>query len=190
MTKQSPPQTVNWSEDTIFTVGHSTLPLEEFIATLETYGIACLADIRTVPRSRHNPQFNADTLGPALRARNIDYVPLRALGGLRHARKDSPNTGWRNESFRGYADYMQTTEFTRGLDELIALSRKQRTAIMCAEAVPWRCHRSLVADALSIRGIPVVEILSPASYRNHELTAFARVQGTLISYPPEQATLF
>ena len=190
MSNQPPPQTVYWPEGAIFTVGHSTLPLEQFIALLEAYGIACLADVRTVPRSRHNPQFNADSLRPPLRERNIDYVALRALGGLRHPRKDSPNTGWRNESFRGYADYMQTEEFARGLDELISLSRGNRTAIMCAEAVPWRCHRSLVADALFIRGIPVIEVLSSSSYRDHKLTPFARVHGMSISYPPEQPTLF
>jgi uncharacterized protein (DUF488 family) len=189
MSKQKLPQTVEWLENTIFTVGHSTLPLEEFIGLLETYGIECLADIRTVPRSRHNPQFNADALGPSLRAHKIDYVSLRALGGLRHARKDSPNTGWRNDSFRGYADYMQTEEFARGLDELISLSRAKRTAIMCAEAVPWRCHRSLVADALNVRGVPVVEMMSATNYRKHKLTAFAHVEGTSITYPPEQPAL-
>src|SRR5579859_2682807 len=116
----------NWPDGAIFTVGHSTLPLADFIALLETYGIACLADVRTVPRSRHNPQFNADTLGPALRDHEIDYVPLPALGGLRHPRKDSPNGGWRNESFRGYADYMQTKPFEQGLEILIDLSRRKR----------------------------------------------------------------
>ncbi len=154
-----------------------------------TYGIACLADIRTVPRSRHNPQFNGDALTRALRPENIDYVPLPALGGLRHARKDSLNTGWRNKSFRGYADYMQTEAFEEGLAILIQLSRQKRTAIMCAEAVPWRCHRSLVADALGVRGIPAVEILSESSYRLHQLTPFAHVDGTLITYPPEQSEL-
>jgi uncharacterized protein (DUF488 family) len=189
MTKPPLPQTVDWPKHAIFTVGHSTLPLEEFIALLEAYGIECLADIRTMPRSRHNPQFNGDTLGKALRQRKIDYVSLQALGGLRHAHKDSPNAGWRNASFRGYADYMQTQEFARGLDELIALSEAKRTAIMCAEAVPWRCHRSLVADALSARGIAAVEILSAASYRDHKMTPFAHVEGTRITYPPEQASL-
>ena len=181
--KYPPPQDADWPKEAIFTVGHSTLPLEEFIGMLKAYGIACLADIRTVPRSRHNPQFNDDTLGIALRTAKIDYVALPALGGLRRARQDSPNTGWRNESFRGYADYMQTEEFARGLEELVALSRKERTAIMCAEAVPWRCHRSLVADALAIRGIPVVEMLSATNYRDHKLTGFARVQDLSITYP-------
>ncbi len=178
-----------WPAGAIFTLGHSTLAIERFIALLQTYGIECLADIRTVPRSRHNPQFDADTLGPALKAAGLDYVPLAALGGLRHAKKDSPNAGWRNESFRGYADYMQTQAFAAGLERLIALARKQRVAIMCAEAVPWRCHRSLVADALAIRGIPVIEILSETSWRAHKLTPFAKVEGTCITYPPEQAQL-
>jgi uncharacterized protein (DUF488 family) len=142
-----------------------------------------------VPRSRHNPQFNGDTLGHALKPENIDYIPLPALGGLRHARKDSPNTGWRNTSFRGYADYMQTRAFEDALETLIAMTCREPTAIMCAEAVPWRCHRSLVADALSVRGVPVVEILSESSHRLHKLTPFARVEGTQITYPPDQASL-
>lgn len=180
----------HWPENAIFTVGHSTLPIEDFAALLETYGIARLADIRTVPRSRHNPQFNGDALGEALRGHGIDYVGMPVLGGLRHPRKDSPNGGWRNDSFRGYADYMQTAEFARGLDALMTLGRARRTAIMCAEAVPWRCHRSLVADALGVRGIPVVEILSATSWRDHKLTAFAHVEGMTVTYPPEQASLF
>ncbi len=189
MSKQPPPQEAQWPEGAIFTVGHSTLPIEEFIALLHAYGIECLADIRTVSRSRHNPQFNGDALGHALKPEHIEYVPMSALGGLRHARKDSPNTGWRNTSFRGYADYMQTGEFAEGLAKLIPISRQKRTAIMCAEAVPWRCHRSLVADALSVRGIPVVEILSESSYRLHKLTPFAQVDGTRVTHPPKQGEL-
>jgi uncharacterized protein (DUF488 family) len=189
VTHHPSPQETEWPTCAIFTVGHSTLPIERFITLLQTYGIERLVDVRTVPRSRHNPQFNADELGRVLAQQNIDYVPLQALGGLRHPRKDSNNTGWRNESFRGYADYMQTEGFQEGLRELIALSREKRTAIMCAEAVPWRCHRSLVADALNVRGIPVVEILSQSDYRAHKLTSFARVDGTAITYPPEQAML-
>jgi uncharacterized protein (DUF488 family) len=182
-------QDARWPDDSVFTVGHSTLPIERFIALLEAYGVRRLADVRTVPRSRRNPQFNADALASVLRTQNIEYVPLPALGGLRHARKDSPNTGWRNESFRGYADYMQTRAFEDGLYELIRMSRETRTAIMCAEAVPWRCHRSLVADALEVRGVPAVEILSERSARMHKLTPFARVDGTTITYPPEQMGL-
>ena len=140
MSKQPPPQEAQWPGEAIFTIGHSTLPIERFIALLHTYGIECLADIRTVPRSRHNPQFNEDALGPALKREHIEYVPLPALGGLRHARKDSLNTGWRNDSFRGYADYMQAEAFAEGLATLIHMSRQKRAAIMCAEALPWRCH--------------------------------------------------
>ena len=157
MSQQPSPQEAQWPEGAVFTVGHSTLPIEQFIALLHTYGIRCLADIRTVPRSPHNPQFNGDLLAQTLNPENIDYVALPALGGLRHALKDSTNTGWRNKSFRGYADYMQTEAFAEGLATLIDMSRQKPTAIMCAEAVPWRCHRSLVADALGVRGIPAVE---------------------------------
>jgi uncharacterized protein (DUF488 family) len=185
----SPPQQAHWPEGAVFTLGHSTLPIERFIALLQTYGIQCLADIRTLPRSRHNPQFNDAALANCLTAQHLEYVHIRALGGLRHARKDSPNTGWRNGSFRGYADYMQTEEFQHAVEALIHMSRQKRVAIMCAEAVPWRCHRSLVADALNVRGVPVVEILSESSYRMHELTPFAQVEGVRITYPPEQPNL-
>src|SRR5215813_187523 len=178
-----------WPEGAIFTVGHSTLPIDKFIALLDAYGIKTLADVRTVPRSRHNPQFNNDALARALEQHGIAYVPMQGLGGLRRPRKDSPNTGWRNESFRGYADYMQTDAFAAALQDLIRISRDKRTAIMCAEAVPWRCHRSLVADALGVRDIPVVEILSETSYRPHKLTPFARVHGTNVTYPPELGKL-
>jgi uncharacterized protein (DUF488 family) len=189
VSKLPPPQDAHWPEGTIFTVGHSTLPIEDFVALLKTYGIERLVDIRTVPRSRHNPQFNSDALDNALRAESIAYVLLQKLGGLRHARMDSPNAGWRNKSFRGYADYMQTPEFEDALSTLIQMSRHNRVAIMCAEAVPWRCHRSLVADALGVRGVAVVEILSQSNHRMHKLTPFARVQGTQITYPPEQSAL-
>jgi uncharacterized protein (DUF488 family) len=178
-----------WSAGTIFTVGHSNLSIEAFLDLLRAYDIECLADIRSVPRSRHNPQFNADSLASALAANQIDCALLPALGGLRHPRKDSPNTGWHNEGFRGYADYMQTHSFSEGLERLIGMSRNRRVAIMCAEAVPWRCHRSLVADALVVRGIPVIEILSQTSWRPHTLTSFAHVEGTNITYPPDQRTL-
>ncbi len=172
-----------WPAGAVFTVGHSTRPLPEFIALLKAYGIERVADIRTVPRSRRNPQFNAEILGPALGEAGVDYAPLKPLGGLRRARKDLPNLGWRNESFRGYADYMQTEGFEAGLARLVAMSRTSRTGIMCAEAVPWRCHRSLVADALLVRGIPVVEILTETSWRPHKLTPFAHVEGLRITYP-------
>ena len=188
MSKLPSPQDAAWAAGTVFTLGHSTLPIERFVAVLRAHGIERLADVRTVPRSRRNPQFNADALAESLRTAGIEYVSLRELGGLRKPRADSPNSGWRNESFRGYADYMQTPEFARGLERLLAMGRDRRTAIMCAEAVPWRCHRSLVADALAVRGVPVVEILGEQR-RDHTLTPFARVQGTTVTYPPAQASL-
>ena len=177
-----------WPEGAIFTLGHSTLPIERFVALLETYGIMRLVDIRTVPGSRRNPQYGASALAASLADARVEYVHMTDLGGLRHARKDSINAGWRNKSFRGYADYMQTEAFGDAVERLIRLGREKRTAIMCAEAVPWRCHRSLVADALDLRGVPVVEILSATSWRMHRLTPFARVEGTMITYPsdPEQ----
>lgn len=184
-----PPDQAQWSPGTIFTVGHSTLPIDRFIALMMGYGVRCVADIRTVPKSRHNPQYNSDTLARSLPAAGINYIAMPALGGLRHSRAGSPNGGWRNKSFRGYADYMQTDEFRVAVDELIALGREQRTAIMCAEAVPWRCHRSLVADALEVRGVEAVEILSPTDWRIHKLTPFAHVEGASITYPPEQPSL-
>jgi uncharacterized protein (DUF488 family) len=189
MSKQPSPQDAVWPAGTVFTVGHSTLPIERFLALLSAYGIEQLADVRTIPRSRRNPQFGADALRASLETAGIAYVPFAELGGLRKPRKDSPNSGWRNESFRGYADYMQTQEFEDGLARLIELAADKRTAIMCAEAVPWRCHRSLVADALAVRGIDVVEILSDTSYREHSLTPFARVAGTSVTYPPAQDRL-
>jgi uncharacterized protein (DUF488 family) len=189
VSKQPPPRDADWQIGTVFTVGHSTLPIERFVAVLAAYGVERLADVRTVPRSRRNPQFNADALALSLSVETIEYVPLAELGGLRKPRVDSENTGWRNESFRGYADYMQTEAFADGLERLVVLSRDGRTAIMCAEAVPWRCHRSLVADALLARGIPVVEILSETSYRDHALTSFARIAGTTVTYPPPQDRL-
>jgi uncharacterized protein (DUF488 family) len=184
-----PPKEALWPEGAIFTLGHSTLPIERFMAVLQAYGIEQLADIRTIPRSRHNPQFNDTALANSLKAQHLDYLHMKALGGLRHPRKDSPNTGWRNESFRGFADYMQTEEFENALSALIRMGKAKCVAIMCAEAVPWRCHRSLVADALSVRGVPIVEILSESNYRMHALTPFAKVDGERISYPPQQATL-
>lgn len=186
---QSLPAETRWSDGTIFTIGHSTLPIERFIALLKAYAVQQLGDVRTVPRSRYNPQFNAGALADSLAAEEIAYVPMPALGGLRHPRQDSPNAGWRNESFRGYADYMQTKPFQTALDELVRTGRERRTAIMCAEAVPWRCHRSLIADALEVRGVPVVEILSETSWRMHHLTPFARVEGQSITYSPEQPRL-
>jgi uncharacterized protein (DUF488 family) len=178
-----PPQDARWPAGAVFTVGHSSRPISDFIALLHAYAIERLADIRSIPRSRHNPQFNADALAVSLPAAGIDYVPMPALGGLRHPRKNSLNMGWRNESFRGYADYMQTADFAAALDALIHMAGEKRVAIMCAEAVPWRCHRSLVADALLVRGVPAVEILSVRSSRMHVLTPFAETRGTRLVYP-------
>ena len=189
MSEHPPPREAQWPDGAIFTIGHSTLPIERFTAVLESYGIERLVDIRTIPRSRHNPQFNATALAESIEAQHREYIHMGGLGGLRRPRKDSPNTGWRNEAFRGFADYMQTEDFSDALAALIRLSRERRLAIMCAEAVPWRCHRSLVADALSVCAVPVVEILSESSWRMHQLTPLARVEGTRITYPPEQGKL-
>ncbi len=167
----------------VLTIGHATRPLEEFFQLLKTFGVARLADVRTVPRSRHNPQFNRETLPQALAAAGIGYVHLPGLGGLRHPRKDSPNLGWRNASFRGFADYMLTPEFEENLLSLIELALHERLVLMCAETVPWRCHRSLIADALTARGIKVEHIVSGASLKDHRITPFARVEGTRITYP-------
>lgn len=171
------------------TIGHSTLPIETFLSILQDNDVRVLADIRTVPKSRHNPQFAQENLAPALTAAGIDYRWHRDLGGLRHARKDSINTGWRNASFRGYADYMQTPEFAVALDELLKASPQEHTAVMCAEAVPWRCHRSLVADALTVRGVAVEDITYTAkgkSHRDaHKMTPFAKAEGGRLWYPAE-----
>ena len=171
---------------TIFTIGHSTHPIDEFIALLKTYGIEQLVDVRTVPKSRHVPQFNSEALAEALGKQGIGYIHLKALGGLRHAKKESVNIGWRNASFRGYADYMSSEEFAKGVDRLIGLAKTKRTVIMCAEAVPWRCHRSLIGDALLARGITVEDIMSATSVRPHKLTEFAKVDGQQITYPADK----
>jgi len=157
--------------------------VDELVGLLRASGVSIVADIRTIPRSRHNPQFNRDALRSALRRRRLRYVHLPLLGGLRRARKDSPNTGWRNASFRGYADYMLTEDFEHGLAELEALTEEGTVAVMCAEAVPWRCHRSLVADAVSVRGADVEDITGPGAPHPHRLTPFAHVEGTRITYP-------
>ncbi len=166
----------------VYTVGHSTRALNVFVELLRKHGVMQLVDVRTIPRSRRNRQFNAETLPEPLGAADIRYVPLPALGGLRHATPDSMNTGWRNASFRGFADYMQTPEFEQGLERLITLASARSTAMMCAEAVPWRCHRSLIADALTARGIRVLHIIGAGPARQHILTPFARVEGQRITY--------
>ncbi len=169
----------------VWTVGHSTRSLEELVAMLESFGVRVLADIRTVPRSRKNPQFNTDALPRSLAPHGIDYAHVARLGGLRHARKDSLNTGWRNENFRGFADYTLTPEFELGLGELRALVERGPVALMCAEAVPWRCHRSLVADVLTARGAEVEHIMAPGRANRHVLTSFAKVDGERVTYPGE-----
>lgn len=167
----------------VYTVGHSTRELSAFLELLKGNGIKQLVDVRTIPRSLKNPQFNAEALAQALRAASIRYVHLAALGGLRRPARDSINTGWRNASFRGFADYMQSAEFEKGLERLLNLASARPAAIMCAEAVPWRCHRSLIADALTVRGARVMHIFSPGTAREHTLTSFAQVRGTRILYP-------
>ncbi|VVC04887.1 Uncharacterised protein [Candidatus Burarchaeum australiense] len=167
----------------ILTIGHSTRSIAEFLGLLRANGVELLVDIRTIPRSRHNPQFDEDALAKSLKAAGIGYLHLKELGGLRRAAKDSPNGGWRNASFRGFADYMQTPEFEAGIAKLIELAGTAQVAIMCAEAVPWRCHRSLVSDALLVRGVRAEHIMGPAARRVHELTPFAKVDGTKIAYP-------
>ncbi len=169
----------------VLTIGHSTHPIDVFIGLLQAHGAASLVDVRTVPRSRHNPQFNTEALAQSLADAGLGYVHAPGLGGLRRARPDSPNAGWRNASFRGYADYMQTADFARSLDALIALAQTRRIVLMCAEAVPWRCHRSLIADALVLRGFRVEHILSATRRQLHALTPFARVSGGTLTYPPE-----
>lgn len=167
----------------IYTIGHSTRTIEEFVDLLKAHDITQLVDIRTIPKSRHNPQYGQDALQENLQNRGINYVYIKELGGLRPAAKKSINEAWRNKSFRNYADHMQTAEFKQGLGELIVIAQEKTSAIMCSEAVPWRCHRSLVADALIVRGISVQEIIGSGNAREHKLTSFAHVEGTSVTYP-------
>ena len=171
----------------VLTIGHSTHTLEEFIRLLQAHGATCVVDVRTVPRSWHNPQFNKTSLPGWLKKAGLGYVHVQGLGGLRYAKRDSPNMAWRNDSFRGYADYMQTPEFAQSLEELIRLANQDRIVLMCAEAVPWRCHRSLIADALLVRGIRTEDIMSATRRQVHTLTPFAKVRGAAITYPAEDS---
>jgi uncharacterized protein (DUF488 family) len=174
-----------WGKARVLAIGHSTRALEELVAMLEGCGVRTLADVRTIPRSRANPQFEGPALARSLAAAGIRYVHLPPLGGLRHVRKGATeNAGWRNASFRGYADHMQTPEFEEGLCQLRALARDGPVAVMCAEAVPWRCHRSLLADALLARGVVVEHITGRGRTRPHRLTPFARITGRKVTYPP------
>lgn len=184
----SAPSTPN-APPTLFTVGHSNRSWEDFVTLITSHGIAAIADVRRFPGSRRLPQFNDVNLAKSLPPAGIRYLPFPGLGGRRKPNPDSLNTGWRNDSFRAYADYMQTDEFATALEELLAAASRRATAIMCAEAVPWRCHRSLIADAMLVRDWQVLDVMTPASAKPHKLTPFARVAGTHITYPPEQATL-
>ena len=174
------------SEGVVFTIGHSTRSTGEFLDLLKAHGIRRVGDVRTIPRSRRNPQFNSDSLPETLAAAGIAYTHLAGLGGLRHPKSDSVNQGWRNDSFRGFADYMQTPEFEQGMSALVELARNHAVAIMCAEAVPWRCHRSLIGDALLVRGVSVKDIMSETDTRRHALTPWAQVEGTSVRYPAPQ----
>lgn len=168
---------------TIFTIGHSTRSREQLLEMLNAHGVRAIADVRLIPKSRRYPHFNASELAQWLPAAGIDYLPFPSLGGRRRPAADSPNTGWRNESFRGYADFLTSDQFLDALDNLMAAARRKPTAIMCAEAVPWRCHRSLIADALVVRGWDVLDITSATRASPHKLTPFAKVDGLAITYP-------
>jgi uncharacterized protein (DUF488 family) len=171
----------------LYTIGHSTHPLDEFVAMIKAHGVAAVADVRSIPRSRRYPHFNDTHLAVELPRAGIEYLSFKSLGGRRHARKDSINLGWHNEGFRGYADYMQTPAFENGLNDLQEQAHRVPTAIMCAEAVPWRCHRSLISDAMLARGWQVMDIFSPTSAKPHGLTSFAVVEETKITYPTDLA---
>jgi uncharacterized protein (DUF488 family) len=175
---------------TVYTVGHSTRTLDELVAMLRAHDVSAVADVRRFAGSRRLPQFNAEHLAAELPPLELDYLPFPLLGGRRKAGPGTENAGWRNASFRAYADYMQTPPFLEGLGRLIAEAERRPVAIMCAEAVPWRCHRSLIADALLVRGWAVLDVMTAAKATPHKLTPFARVDGTRITYPPEQPDLF
>jgi uncharacterized protein (DUF488 family) len=167
----------------MYTIGHSTHSIDEFVDLLQTHGIKEVVDVRTIPKSHHNPQFNEEDLKASLKQVHIRYKHLKKLGGLRHTTKDSINLGWRNASFRGYADYMASDEFEAGLQALIKIASARETAIMCAEAVPWRCHRSLIGDALTKKGWLVRDIMSRTSAPKHRLTPFLKMRKGQLVYP-------
>ncbi|RTZ47674.1 DUF488 domain-containing protein [Candidimonas sp. SYP-B2681] len=168
--------------ETIWTIGHSTRTTEEFLSLLAHYEIAAVADVRSFPGSRKYPQYGKEVLAATLADHGIDYRWFQILGGRRRAALDSPNTAWRNASFRGYADYMATTEFHQGLDELLEFASRSRTALMCAEAVWWRCHRSMVSDALCVRGVKVLHILDTKHSALHPMTSPARIEHGQLTY--------
>jgi len=167
----------------LWTIGHSTCDIEDLVTLLTAHGISRLVDVRTVPGSRRNPQFNRDAMPEPLARAGIAYVHMPGLGGLRKPRKDSVNTGWRNAGFRGFADYMATPEFETSLTALVEQARAERVAYMCAEAVPWRCHRSLISDALTARGHEVRHILTATRADPHTMTDFAVVRDGRVAYP-------
>ncbi len=175
---------------TLYTVGHSTRGWEEFVTLLKAHGVRAVADVRRYPRSRKFPHFNDEAMAAELPKHGLAYLPFPTLGGRRRPAKDSANTGWRSESFRGYADYMLTPAFQQALDELMEAGRAAPTAIMCAEAVPWRCHRSLIADALLARGVKVLDVMDERKAPPHEMTPFAKVEGTRVTYPAPQPGLW
>jgi uncharacterized protein (DUF488 family) len=170
-------------ELTIYTVGHSTRTLPEFINLMVAYKITLVIDVRAYPNSKHNPQFNKETFMNSLKENNIKYIHMPALGGLRRPHADSINIALENKSFRGYADYMQTKEYNENLLNLLVLAKENCTAIMCAEAVPWRCHRSLISDSLVARHIKVYHILNQQNFTTHELNPIAKIEGTKVTYP-------
>jgi uncharacterized protein (DUF488 family) len=172
----------------LFTIGHSTHSIDEFLALLKRHGVEKVVDVRSIPKSRHCPQFNSDVLAESLSRAGLGYTHLKALGGRRYSRKGSINTGWRNASFRGYADYMATAGFAEGLEELMRIASAQRTAIMCAEAVPWRCHRAMIADALLVRGWEVWDIVSGAPAKEHTRTPFLQFADGVLTYPDPDAS--
>lgn len=172
----------------LWTIGHSTRPIEEFVGLLQSHGIQLLVDVRTIPFSRRNPQFHQEALAQSLREAGLQYRHMPELGGRRKTRPDSVNVGWRNAGFRGYADYMQTQEFWDGLEELVNIGQQSPSAVMCAEAVPWRCHRTLIADAMVIRGWTVHHIISASSLKTHTLTPFAKPDAGRLTYPAESSS--
>ena len=167
----------------ILTIGHSTHAIDRFVEMLCAHEIEHLIDVRSLPRSRRNPQFNRESLAISLTGAGVAYTHMPKLGGLREPRADSINTAWQNAAFRGYADHMQTTEFVAALNQLIEAASSRRTAIMCAEAVPWRCHRSLISDVLTARGVAVEHIFSSTKREPHRYTPFVRIEGGSVSYP-------
>lgn len=171
----------------ILTIGHGTKSIDEFISLLKTYEIQRIVDVRTIPKSMHNSQFNKEILPKSLKKVRIGYIHIKGLGGLRHAKKDSVNMAWRNASFRGFADYMQTEDFKKNIERLIKIAKQKKIAIMCAESLHWRCHRSLIADALQVHGIKVKHVMNQKNYNEHKLTPWAKTKDSQVTYPADHA---